>query len=99
MTSWRKLLGDMLVDEKPIGYRYEDAARVLSELGFELAKSSGGSHRKWRAKSAAGNVVIVGLVDKGAGTLKAYLIRDMLKQLKAHGFIPIDMERDNGMDN
>jgi predicted RNA binding protein YcfA (HicA-like mRNA interferase family) len=77
----------MLIDEKPISYTYEEAASVLANLGFELAPSSGGSHRKWRALSSERNVVVVGLVDSGSGTLKAYLIRDMVAQLREHGFI------------
>lgn len=57
-------------------------------LGFEVAPHSGGSHRKWRFKSHQGNVVLVGLVEKGHGTLKPYLVRDLIAQLRANGLVP-----------
>ena len=41
----------------------------------------------WRGVSGAGTVVIIGLVDKGHGTLKPYLIREMIKQLRENGFV------------
>ena len=82
----------MLTDDKPTGYTYVDAAAVLSALGFEVAPQGGGSHRKWRLKPTDGNVVVIGLVDSGKGTLKPYLVRDMLSQLRARGLIPADMD-------
>ncbi len=40
---------------------------------------------------ADGTVLVVGLVHTGSGTLKPYLIRDMIAQLKAAGLIPDDL--------
>lgn len=93
MARWRKLLERMLNDLHPTSYTYEDAATILTALGFVVAPSSGGSHRKWRHKSEAGNVVVIGLVQKGSGTLKPYLIRDLLANLKENGLIPADLEK------
>lgn len=83
----------MLRDSNPITYTYADACAVLVASGFEVAPNSGGSHRKWRAKLANGNVVLVGLVEKGHGTLKPYLIRDMVAQLRANGLVPKELEK------
>jgi hypothetical protein len=65
---------------------------VLSALGFQVAPHAGGSHRKWRLKLQSGNVVLVGLVEKGHGTLKPYLIRDMVEQLRSNGVVPKEFE-------
>jgi hypothetical protein len=92
VARWEKVLRRMLSDDKPTGYTYTEAAAVLSALGFEVAPHGGGSHRKWRRKLPDGNVVIIGLVDSGKGTLKPYLVREMLAQLRAHGLIPEDLE-------
>lgn len=83
----------MLGDQHPTGYRYADAGAVLRGLGFDVAPSGGGSHRKWRLRTATGETVVIGLVEKGNGTLKPYLIREMLSQLRDHGLIPLDLER------
>lgn len=88
MARWKKLLEKMLSDSNPITYTYSDAAAVLLALEFEVAPHSGGSHRKWRRKLADGNVVLVGLVEKGHGTLKPYLIRDLVAQLRTNGLVP-----------
>lgn len=82
----------MLSDNKPTGYTYQDAALVLRKLGFDLAPTRSGSHRKWRLKTAVGNAVIIGLVEKGSGELKPYLVREMLKQLKDNDLIPDDLK-------
>lgn len=92
MAAWRKHLAGMLSDSSPTGYTYREAASVLRHLGFELAPHSGGSHRMFRLKTPAGNVVVVGLVEKGHSTLKAYMIRDMVAQLRGHDLIPEDLE-------
>lgn len=92
MARWRKILEQMLTDDKPVSYTYGDASAVLAALGFEVASHSGGSHRKWRLKSPSGNVVVIGLVEHGSGPLKPYLIRDMIQQLRSNGLIPADME-------
>lgn len=94
MARWEKLLKGMLSDSNPITYRYSDACAVLSALGFEVAPHSGGSHRRWRKRTSSGNVVLVGLVEKGNGTLKPYLIRDMVDQLRVHGLIPKEFENE-----
>ena len=73
-------------DAHPTGYSYEDAASVLTGLGFVRAPSAGGSHRIWRAVSATGKVTVIGLV-QGSGDLKPYLIRQMMRQLSEGGFI------------
>lgn len=83
----------MLNDSNPITYTYSDTSAVLEALDFEVAPHSGGSHRKWRRKLADGNVVLVGLVEKGHGTLKPYLIRDLVAQLRTNGLVPKEFEK------
>lgn len=92
MAGWRKTLRRMVNDPSPTGYTYDEAATVLSKLGFTLAPSSGGSHRKWRLDLSNGVIVRVGLVERGSGTMKAYLVRDMLDRLREHDLIPPDLE-------
>ena len=92
MARWRKLLARMLNDDRPTTYTYSNAAAILRALRFEVAPSAGGSHRKWRGGLPGGNVIIIGLVEKGSGSLKPYLIRDMLAQLRSSGLVPEDME-------
>lgn len=91
MVRWLKLLARMLGDSHPTGYSYEEAAAVLAGLGFELAPPAGGSHRKWRFRTDAGTIVIVGLVEKGRGTLKPYLLREMVAVLRMHDLIPKEL--------
>jgi hypothetical protein len=81
----------MLTDASPTTYTYDQAASILAHLGFELAPHGGGSHRKWRIRTSTGNPVVIGLVDKGSGALKAYLVRDMVQQLQGNGLIPEDL--------
>jgi hypothetical protein len=81
----------MLEDSSPTAYVYEDAATVLSALGFEVAPHGGGSHRKWRRRLANGNIVVIGLVQTG-GTLRPYLVRQMISQLRDHGIVPDHQE-------
>lgn len=83
----------MLSDSNPITYTCADAARVLIALGFEVAPHGGGSHRKWRLRSNVGNVVVIGLVEKGSGALKPYLIRDLVSQLRSNALVPEDIEQ------
>ena len=90
MGSWRKLLRRMANDPKPRGYTYDEAARVLSNLGFEKPSKPGGSHRVWRLKLAIGNVIRVQLVEKGHGTLKPEYIQDMVATLRTYGLLPED---------
>lgn len=93
MARWEKLLAQMLSDSKPITYTYADAVVVLAALGYELAPHGGGSHRKWRRAVGDGNVSYVGLVEKGYGPLKPYLIREMLREIRRVGLIPPDLEK------
>lgn len=88
MGSWKKLLAAMRSDTNPNGYTYDDAARVLANLGLQLAPSSGGSHRRWRGTGPSGHVCIVGLVDRGHGPLKAVYIKEMLSALECAGILP-----------
>jgi predicted RNA binding protein YcfA (HicA-like mRNA interferase family) len=81
------LLEKMASDRDPRNYTYDEAVTVLRGLGFELAPHGAGSHRAWRCKSPSGTVTVVGLVDKGRGTLKPYLVREMVKQLRANGLL------------
>ena len=81
----------MVADSDPRNYTYEDAVKVLKKLDFQLAPSSGTSHRKWRYAKSGSVAVVIGLVDKGSGTLKPYLIRDMVRQLKDNGLVPADI--------
>ncbi len=93
VASWRKLLARMVSDPDPREYTYDQAARVLDRLGFTLAPVGGGSPRKWRYRSPDGTtVVVVGLVDRGSGTLKPIYIREMVQQLQANGLLPSDAE-------
>lgn len=93
MARWKKTLAKMLNDQKPVGYSYDEAAAILSHLGFSLAPSSGGSHRKWWRRIGEGTTARVGLVEKGSGTLREYQVRDMIAVLRTHGLIPLDLEQ------
>ena len=88
--GWKRTLERMLKDTKPTTYTYADAAVVLQALGFVVAPHGGTSHRKWRAVAPAGNSVIIGLVEKGSGPLKPYLVRDLVNQLRENDMIPSD---------
>ena len=92
MAKWRKVLARMLQDTDPRKYTYDDAAGVLQQLGFTLAPHGDGSHRKWRYRGVEGLVVVIGLVEKGSGTLKPVYIRDMVKQLRDNRLLPENME-------
>lgn len=88
MARWEKLLEQMASDSDPRNYTYDQAVTVLKGLGFAQAPQGAGSHRAWRRKLTSGIVVVVGLVDKGHGTVKPYLVREMITQLRANGLIP-----------
>ena len=98
MGNWKKLLRTMAADPDPRGYSYDDAARVLRQLNFAEPRKPDGTHRRWRLKLPDGNVVIVGLVQKGHGTLKPGYIRDMVKALQDHGLIPPEEAFEHGLD-
>jgi hypothetical protein len=87
MSRWQKLLARMANDPDPRNYTYAQAVAVLRGLGFAEAPHGAGSHRVWRGLSPGGSVVVVGLVEKGYGTLKPYLIREMITQLRNNRFI------------
>ena len=82
----------MLADTDPRNYSYDDAARILRNLGFELAPTTATSHRKWRLRKADGTVVVVGLKEQGYGTLKPAYIRGMVRQLREQELVPDDLE-------
>jgi hypothetical protein len=72
--------------------RGRSPSHASTALGFQVAPHAGRSHRKWWLKLQSGNVVLVGLVEKGHGTLKPYLIRDMVEQLRSNGVVPKEFE-------
>ena len=82
----------MLDDPDPRSYTYEDAAKILRNLGFEVAPNSGTSHRKWRfaAETAEGgrHTVVIGLVERGSGTLLPVYVREMLRILRENDLLP-----------
>lgn len=95
MGSWRKLLADMVADPRPRSYTYEQASGVLKHLGFKAAaRKEGGSHRQWRLEidDADGKrTVLIGLVQKGHGPMKRYLIEQMIDVLRANGLLPDEL--------
>ena len=92
MSRWEKCLGRMLRSTRPVDFSYGEAATVVAALGFTLAPSGGSSHRKWRRKLDDGRVAMVELVERGAGPMKPYLVRDMIRVLKEHNLIPASLE-------
>src|SRR6185312_9879926 len=93
MASWRKLLSQMANDPDPRGYTFEDDAKVLEHSGFVQAPSSGTSHRRFRLVVQSGTekrTVIVGLVDRGHGTLKPVYIKELVQVLRAEGLLAVD---------
>ena len=88
MPRWERLLARMVADTDPRNYTYEEAARVLLKLDYELAPHGGTSHRKWRKVLASGKVDVIGLVESGRGCLKPCYIRDMVRSLQEAGLIP-----------
>lgn len=92
MAAWRRTLQRMLNDTNPVGYRYDEAAAVLRGLGFDLAPSSGGSHRKWWHRTPGGTTARIGLVESGRGTLKPFLVRQMVATLREHNLVPAELE-------
>jgi hypothetical protein len=91
MASWRKLLARMVADTDPRSYSYQEAATVLSQLGFVLAKPTGGSHRKWRRlieNGAERRTVVIGLVERGSGAIKPEYVKDMVQILKENNLLP-----------
>lgn len=88
MGSWRKLLRRMATDPKPVGYTYDDASRILAQLGFtRSAAGHGGSHRVWRRPRGDGTFLRVGLVDAGHGPMKREYVHEMIAHLRGEGLI------------
>jgi hypothetical protein len=85
--NWRKLLRVMASDARPISYHYEDAARILVNLGFVEAPNSGTSHRRWRLRLPDRPTIIVGLV-KGSGPMRKEYILDMVRALRENDLLP-----------
>lgn len=90
MARWKKRLLQMLNDSDPRNYYYEEAARILAQLGFAEASNAGTSHRKWKLRKGDGSLIVIGLVEKGHGPLRPVYVREMIKQLVAHDLIPHD---------
>lgn len=93
MAQWRKLLAAMVADTRPTSYTYAQAASVLRQLHFE-EDGGGSSHRRWRRRLSAEETggpprtVIIGLVDKGHGTLKPPYIRHLVRTLQENNLLP-----------
>lgn len=91
MASWRKLLAAMVADSKPRSYSYEQAATVLSNLDFQLATTSGTSHKRWRRvveDERGRRSVIIGLVKPSRGSVPPEYIQDMVRILRENDFLP-----------
>ena len=90
VARWEKLLAAMLTDRKPRSYTYEDAALVLSRLGFSLAPRRSGSHRLWRivvADPTGPRSVYVGLIERGHGTLPPEYVKTMVRILRDNALV------------
>lgn len=98
MASWKKRLAEMVADADPRSYTYDEASRILQNLGFEPPRNATGSHRKFRLQvldpsaPSGRRGVIVGLVDRGSGTMKPDYIRQMVATLRENNLLP------NGVD-
>lgn len=93
MARWEKLLSAMVADTRPVSYTYDDAATVLSRLGFTEQTPTGTSHRKWTRvvldSSVRGGTrtVTIGLNAKGKRPLKAGYIREMVRTLRENDLL------------
>jgi hypothetical protein len=87
MGNWRKLLAKMVNDDRPITYSYDDATRVLGNLGFQEAPNAGTSHRKWRLRRPGRPTITVGLV-KANGPIRKEYILDMVQSLRENDLLP-----------
>ena len=88
VSRWEKLLRQMRDSPRCVGFTYDEAARVLLALGFQMATANGGSHRRWVLLREGLPPVIIGLVAKGHGELLPVYIKEMLATLEAHGLLP-----------
>lgn len=98
MPSWQKLLGRMVADSDPRSYTYQQAAGILVQLGFAPPTKPTGTHRRFRieiddpADKTRKRGIIIGLVEKGRGTLKPKYISVMVRTLKENKLLPNDVE-------
>lgn len=60
---------------QPNGIRFSELARVLNAYGYELVRSSSGSHRHFRDKN--GDVITI----KEENPLKAVYVKDVLRRI------------------
>lgn len=85
MGSAKKLLAAMLRARDPRGFTYDEAAKVLTSIGFQPTRTKPkGSHRLWRLEfvgETGRNSIYVGLVDSGHGTIKPEYIKKMIEVL------------------
>lgn len=94
MPSWQKVLAKMVADPDPRSYTYEEASGILLQLGFAAPAKSKGSHRKFRieiddpADKTRKRGIIIGLVQKGRGTLKPKYISTMVQTLRESNLLP-----------
>ena len=93
MAQWKKLLAAMVADRRPISYTYDEAATVLSQLGFVQEKGAT-SHRKWSrqvvdsASRSGTRTITVGLNAKGKRKLPPGYIREMVQTLQENNLLP-----------
>ncbi len=98
MPSWQKLLAGMVADSDPRSYTYQQAAGILVHLGFAPPTKPTGSHRRFRIEiddpgdETRKRGVIIGLVEKGRGTLKPKYISAMVRTLKENKLLPSDVK-------
>jgi hypothetical protein len=96
MGSWRKLLAQMVADKDPRSYTFEEAAGILTQLGF-VARKTASSHKTFRRTvpddSAIGGSkgVFVGLVKSGHGPMKPIYITKMIATLQENKLLPSDV--------
>lgn len=94
MAQWKKLLGSMVADRRPLSYTYHQAASVLQQLEFELETPGATSHRKWSrviadpAAPGGKRTVTIGLNAKGKGPMKPGYVREMVRTLQENNLLP-----------
>jgi hypothetical protein len=94
MAQWKKLLEAMVADKRPVSYTYDQAATVLSQLGFTEANPTATSHRKWScevsdpASPTGKRTVTIGLNAKGKRALPPGYIRKMVQTLQENSLLP-----------
>ena len=96
MSQWKKLLRRMVADQRPVSYRYDEAAGVLERLKFTQAPPEGSHRRFWKevpdpTSPNGKRTVTIGLVDKGSGPVHHVYIRQMVRSLQEHHLLPDDL--------